>query len=80
MSAKDGRLALDGLSLDAEIVAAFLTGLEESSLSRVELLETKLEQTEGLKLSSFRIQARYPDVKPLLEDPAGPAPTTRRGH
>ena len=74
-----GVLTLEGMSLDAEIVAAFMTGLEESSLSKVELLETKLEEIEGLKLNSFKIHANYPQVKPLLEEQAAPAPT-RRGH
>ncbi len=81
LSAKDGLLALEGLSLDAEIVAAFLTGLEESSFSKVELLETKLESVEGLKLNSFKIHANYPEMKLRLEEPATPASArTRRGH
>lgn len=72
MSAKGGQLAMEGMSLDAEIVAAFLTALEESPLlSRVELLETKLEQVEGLKLNTFRIHAQYKHVEPsaIQEEP-----------
>ena len=69
MTAKGGLLAMEGLSLDAEIVAAFLTGLEESPmLSRVELLETKLEQIEGLKLNAFKINAQYPHVQPVVTE------------
>lgn len=79
LKADGGSLALEGLSLDAEIVAAFLTGLEESPmLSRVELLETKLEEVEGLKLSTFKINARYPHIQPTLEQEAAPAAPRRR--
>ncbi len=80
LSANGGLLALEGLSLDAEIVAAFLTGLEESPmLSRVELLETKLEEVEGLKLNTFKINARYPHIQPTNEQAAAPrAPRRRR--
>lgn len=78
MTAKGGVLSLKGLSLDAEIVAAFLTGLEESPLlSRVELLETKLEEIEGLKLNTFRIKGLYPYVQPAAETQT-PAPYGRR--
>jgi type IV pilus assembly protein PilN len=55
-----GELALEGVSLDAEIVAAFLTSLEESPLiSEVELGETALKETDGLKLNTFQIDSRY---------------------
>jgi type IV pilus assembly protein PilN len=78
MTAKGGVLSLKGLSLDAEIVAAFLTGLEESPLlSRVELLETKLEEIEGLKLNTFQIKGQYPYVQPAPETQP-PAPYGRR--
>jgi type IV pilus assembly protein PilN len=71
MTAKGGVLSLKGLSLDAEIVAAFLTGLEESPLlTRVELLETKLEEIEGLKLNTFQIKGQYPHVQPVKETQA----------
>ena len=55
-----GVLTLEGESLDAEIVAAFLTSLAESELiSDVELEATRLEEREGLKLNSFSITSRY---------------------
>jgi len=55
-----GVLTLEGESLDAEIVAAFLTSLAESELiSDVELESTRLEEREGLKLNSFAITSRY---------------------
>ncbi len=78
MSAKGGVLSLKGLSLDAEIVAAFMTGLEESPLlSKVELLETRLEEIEGLKLNTFEIKGRYPHVQPA-EATQKPPPYGRR--
>jgi len=55
-----GVMTLEGVSLDAEIVAAFLTSLEESALiSKVELDATKLEERDGLKLNTFEINSRY---------------------
>jgi type IV pilus assembly protein PilN len=55
-----GVMTLEGVSLDAEIVAAFLTSLAESELIHdVELDSTKLEEREGLKLNTFEISSRY---------------------
>ena len=60
MSMSGGTLQLQGVSLDAEIVAAFLASLAESDLiSNVELDETRLTETDGLKLNSFKIHASY---------------------
>jgi Tfp pilus assembly protein PilN len=60
LSLKEGVLQLAGVSLDAEIVAAFMTSLSESPIiSNVELEETKLEETEGLKLNSFKVRSSY---------------------
>jgi type IV pilus assembly protein PilN len=60
LSMKEGVLQLAGVSLDAEIVAAFMTSLSESPIiSNVELEETKLEETEGLKLNSFKVRSSY---------------------
>ena len=57
---RGGELRLEGVSLDAEIVAAFLTGLEESELiHQVELEETRLEEKDGLKLTSFKVRTAY---------------------
>ncbi len=68
-----GQLELEGVSLDAEIVAAFLTSLEESPLiSEVELGETALKETEGLKLNTFQIDSRYLHVGAFDTAPAGP--------
>jgi type IV pilus assembly protein PilN len=55
-----GVMTLEGVSLDAEIVAAFLTSLAESKLiSNVELDSTRLEERDGLKLNTFEISSRY---------------------
>ena len=57
---KDGTLLLNGVSLDAEIVAAFMASLDESEfINEVELDETRLEEKDGLKLNTFRIRSRY---------------------
>jgi len=64
MSEKNGTLELEGRSIDAEVVADFAAALEESPLlSGIDLQETKLEEVDGLKLSDFRLTARYPFVK-----------------
>lgn len=64
MTAHGGTLELEGNSLDAEIVADFAAALEESPmLSAVDLRETRLEETEGLKLSAFKMTAQYPYLK-----------------
>jgi type IV pilus assembly protein PilN len=61
LSMQAGELRLEGVSLDAEIVAAFLTGLSESPLiDDVELEETLLQETEGLKLNTFKLRSSYP--------------------
>jgi type IV pilus assembly protein PilN len=74
MTAKGGTLELEGNSLDAEIVADFAAALEDSPmLSGVDLRETRLEETEGLKLSAFKMTAQYPYLKsaPAASDGKG---------
>jgi type IV pilus assembly protein PilN len=52
-------LSIDGVSLDNELVALFLTALNESPyFDAVELQETKLVERDRLKLNSFKIKAR----------------------
>jgi type IV pilus assembly protein PilN len=64
MSAKEGQLEMQGRSLDAEIVAEFLTSLENSEmLEKVELQETQLKELEGLKLNTFKLKGEYPYPK-----------------
>ncbi len=64
-----GVLKLEGVSLDAEIVAAFLTSLEESPLiSNVELEGTRLEERDGLKLNTFSVSSRYEHGMAAVEE------------
>ncbi len=57
---KGGTIEMAGVSLDAEIVAAFLASLSESDMFQdVQLDETRLTETDGLKLNSFKIHSRY---------------------
>ena len=60
LSLKDGELGVQGVSIDAEIVAQFLSSLEEAKAFRdVELDETSLKDVDGLKLNTFKVHARY---------------------
>lgn len=84
MSMSGGELKLQGVSLDAEIVAAFLASLSESALLQaVELDETRLAEHEGLRLNSFKIHSRYAGGGGVEAAAAGPqaaasAPRPRR--
>ena len=70
LSANDGQIELKGMSLDNELVALFLTSLNESKyFANVELKETELKLVDSLKLNTFRIMAR-------LESPDEPAGQT----
>jgi len=72
MSLKEGVITLSGVSIDAEIVAEFMTSLSGSELFRdVTLTETTLKEKDGLKLNAFQIQARYG-----AEPPSAAAVTT----
>jgi len=68
LSATGGKIELEGLSLDNELVALFLTALNDSAyFANVELKETELKTVDSLKLNTFRIVAQ-------LESPDAPAP------
>jgi type IV pilus assembly protein PilN len=55
---QSGRLTLEGMSLDNELVALFLTALEESPyFKNVELLETQAKDKDGFKLNQFEVSA-----------------------
>jgi type IV pilus assembly protein PilN len=60
-----GVLTLTGFGIDNEVIAAFLTGLEESPfISKVQLEQSELQESKGLKLNQFRIVARDDTVAP----------------
>jgi len=60
LSLKNGELGIKGVSIDAEIVAQFLSSLEAGSAFRdVELDETSLKDVDGLKLNTFKVHARF---------------------
>jgi type IV pilus assembly protein PilN len=69
---EEASLSIDGVSLDNELVALFLTALNESPyFDAVELQETKLVERDRLKLNSFKIRARL--TTPGLPEPAATA-------
>ncbi len=71
LTADNGLIELNGLSLDNELVALFLTSLNDSPyFTNVELEETELKEVDELKLNTFRIQAQLDT--PVEE--AAPAP------
>jgi type IV pilus assembly protein PilN len=71
LTATDGQIELKGMSLDNELVALFLTSLNESKyFHNVELKETELKLVDSLKLNTFRIDARLESP----EAPGGEAP------
>ena len=68
LSATGGQIELEGMSLDNELVALFLTALNNSPyFANVELKTTELKTVDALKLNTFRIMAQ-------LESPDAPAP------
>jgi type IV pilus assembly protein PilN len=58
LAAHGGKITIEGMSLDNELVALFLTALNESAyFSDVELLETKAKEVGGFKLNEFELSA-----------------------
>jgi len=69
LEAANGGVKLEGMSLDNEAIAEFLTSLNESDyFDGVELVETELNERDGLKLNAFEIAARI--TVPGTEAPA----------
>ena len=53
-----GTITIQGMSLDNELVALFLTGLEDSSyFKNVELLKTEAKESHGFRLNAFEVSA-----------------------
>ena len=79
MELKAGVISLSGVSIDAEIVAEFMTSLSASDLFRdVSLTQTTLKEKDGLKLNAFEIQARYGPDPAAAPAPAALAPPVRK--
>jgi type IV pilus assembly protein PilN len=58
LSLNDGAVELSGYGLDNETIADFMTKPENTPhMGRVELLESKLETEQGLKVNKFKIKA-----------------------
>lgn len=58
MDASRGSVRIKGMSLDNEVIAGFITALNDSPyFENVELKETKLAERDGLKLNQFEMQA-----------------------
>jgi type IV pilus assembly protein PilN len=59
ISAHAGQISVAGMSLDNELVALFLTALNESPyFDEVELRETKAKEMSGFKLNEFKLSAK----------------------
>ena len=66
----EGQITIEGMSLDNELVALFLTALNESAyFDDVELRETKAKDMSGYKLNEFELSA-------TLATPDDPKKTT----
>ena len=80
---RGGKLTLEGMSLDNELVALFLTALEESPYFKgVELVETQAKDKDGFKLNQFEVSALM--TSPAAEARGGapaeaPAPAGKQG-
>jgi type IV pilus assembly protein PilN len=69
---KNGKLSMSGVSIDAEIIAEFMTALSASEQIRdVALEETTLKEKDGLKLNAFRILAAYGPVATATPEKPG---------
>ena len=59
------QITIKGMSLDNELVAVFLTALNQSPyFTNVELLSTEAKEKEGLKLNAFEVSARAATPEP----------------
>lgn len=89
VSVRGGRMMMEGMSLDNELVALFLTALEESPYFKdVELVETQAKEKDGFRLNAFEVSAvlTSPDAEKRAlraapaAAPAQPAPAgAKRG-
>lgn len=74
LQAEGTRIRMKGMSLDTELIANFLNGLNDSAyIKDVELKGTELAESGGLKLNSFDISAEL--TSPEAEAAAAAKPT-----
>lgn len=74
LTANNGQVELKGMSLDNELVALFLTSLNDSKyFANVELKETELKLVDSLKLNTFRIVAKLESPDEPTDAAAAPA-------
>jgi type IV pilus assembly protein PilN len=72
-----GRLAMEGMSLDNELVALFLTALEESPYFKdVELVETQAKEKDGFRLNAFEVSGTLtsPNAEKAVTPAVAPEP------
>jgi type IV pilus assembly protein PilN len=74
LEAQGGTLRIEGMSLDNELVALFLTALNGSEyFDNVELRETKAKEMDGYKLNAFALSAQMVTPKPATKTTPGDA-------
>jgi len=74
LRAEGGRLEIEGMSLDNEVIAAFLTSLEESPyFDEVELEQTELQGRGEIRLNRFRLSSHVVDPEEPKEEGEGTA-------
>jgi type IV pilus assembly protein PilN len=84
VSVHNGRMLMEGMSLDNELVALFLTALEESPYFKsVELVETQAKEKDGFRLNAFEVSAvlTAPGAEKRAAEgaPAAPEPAPVKG-
>jgi type IV pilus assembly protein PilN len=86
VTAQGNRISIQGMSLDNELVASFLTALNSSPwFTDVELRQTEAKEREGFKLNAFELSAAVtsPELEKMNEakdaNPAGRTAANRGG-
>lgn len=77
LSAQNERIEVEGMSLDNELVAQFMTALGESEyFENVELQRTEAKDVDGLRLNEFELSATItiPGDPPATGQPSPAAP------
>jgi type IV pilus assembly protein PilN len=71
LDAHAGTITIEGMSLDNELVALFLTALNESEyFTDVELRETKAKELSGYKLNEFELRATLATPADSKQEPS----------